>query len=259
MERDIFFEVDYNDDLEGYVLNFDDGEEAYTQYTPCENRISANYGEEYLTRKIVNENDTISDEKEDLVDAFVEYVKWTDRGEADGYWAATRDADGNYTFERKAAIRELYEHPVRSREEIGLYGPSEASYHDHMRSFGTVYAAGEGWELAISNDALSLKNGERYTFQAFGNNEKARERAREVAEALYRQDKSRPRCWNCGAELTPEEAAGAVATRYNELRQHGEATPWEYVYQCRQCNREQEAARRTYAEAVEHTHESPAV
>jgi len=140
-----------------------------------------------------------------------------------------------------------------------LYGHSSREHHETTRHFGTVYASGEGWELVISNDALSLKNGERYTFQAFGNNEGARERAREVAEALYQQDGSRPRCWCCGAELSPAEAAGAAATRYDELRLHGKTTPEHFFFECKRCEEMEEAARRAYAEAVEHTHESPAV
>jgi len=62
--------IEFNSDLDGYVIAFTDGKVAHTQFKREENKLDGGYGEVYLSRYA--EYDTVSDEQGELVDEFVD-------------------------------------------------------------------------------------------------------------------------------------------------------------------------------------------
>jgi len=73
------YKAEYNCDLDGYVLTFEDGQIAHTQFNIETNKLHADFGEKILER--YDEYDTISDDKQDIVDNFVDnfdYSKYED-------------------------------------------------------------------------------------------------------------------------------------------------------------------------------------
>lgn len=67
------FEAKWNDDLCGYVIIFNDGKCAQTQVYKQENRLHADYRDEYLER-YTEYDDELNEEQENLIDDFVSQI-----------------------------------------------------------------------------------------------------------------------------------------------------------------------------------------
>ncbi len=67
------YSAEWNSDLEGYVITFSVGKVAHTQTYTENNRLHADFGEEYVHR-YDEYNDELSDNQEGIVDTFVEQI-----------------------------------------------------------------------------------------------------------------------------------------------------------------------------------------
>jgi len=69
--KDKDFTATFNEDLDGYVVEFTSGHIAQTQITIEENRLHADYGKRFLER-YTEYDDELTDEENVLMDKFVE-------------------------------------------------------------------------------------------------------------------------------------------------------------------------------------------
>jgi len=91
------FEVMYSEDLDGFEVNFSDGNIAYIQYNTCTNRISANFNERFLAR--YSEYDTVNDEQDEIVGDFIDCFEWEeDIEKLIGVWIIVNRDDHNFFF-----------------------------------------------------------------------------------------------------------------------------------------------------------------
>jgi len=91
------FKVTHSEDLDGFEIEFSDGNVAYIQYNTCTNRISANFNSRYLTR--YSEYDTTSDEQDEVVDYFVDYFEWEENiTKLVGKWIVIAKDDDSFFF-----------------------------------------------------------------------------------------------------------------------------------------------------------------
>jgi hypothetical protein len=74
------FNAAWSDELDGYVITFNDGRVAQTQINIETNKLHADYGREYLER-YTDYDDELSDDQSGLVDSFIKRIN---RGEAQG-------------------------------------------------------------------------------------------------------------------------------------------------------------------------------
>lgn len=68
--------IEFNEDLNGYILTFENGAVAQTQYDIETNRLHADFGQKYLVRYTEYDSE-LSIEQDQFVDNF---VKHTNRG-----------------------------------------------------------------------------------------------------------------------------------------------------------------------------------
>lgn len=67
------FEAEFNEDLNGYVIVFDSGHVANTQFEVETNKLHADYGEEYLVR-YTDYDSKLSSREEKQVEEFVKEI-----------------------------------------------------------------------------------------------------------------------------------------------------------------------------------------
>ncbi len=67
------YKAEWNDDLSGYVITFNDGKMAHTQTYTEDNRLHADHGDTYIERYTEHDSD-LSDEQDELAYNFVEQV-----------------------------------------------------------------------------------------------------------------------------------------------------------------------------------------
>ena len=67
------YKAEWNQDLEGYVITFNDGKCAYTQVYTESNRLHADHGETYI-ESYPEYDDNLSEDQKSLVDDFIENI-----------------------------------------------------------------------------------------------------------------------------------------------------------------------------------------
>ena len=66
-------DVAWSDELDGYVITFNEGRVAHAQVTVETDRLHADYGREYLER-YTEYDDELTDEQNDLVESFIKII-----------------------------------------------------------------------------------------------------------------------------------------------------------------------------------------